>query len=183
MATIDLTADNSSARQKHGIKAFVHTHGPFETHYIILDEKKIAERFLVDSVTAANDDVYELIDLKKGDVVLGGFSHVIVAGGTAAAAPIWGSPGDPNGLSVTFDPDAAVGTLVDNVPGSYPEVQVVDGTLDLTVVTQILIRSVALSTGRWGLTALVYKGSALLDVGFENYVGDPNTTPQVIIPA
>lgn len=178
MVAINLTADNSSARAKHGIRSFVHTHGPFEMHYLILDEKKIAERFLVDSVTAANDDVYELVDVKKGDVILGGFSNVIVAGGTAASVPTYGSPADANGLSTTFDPDAAAGTVVTNVAGSYPEVITSDDTLDLTVVTQILIRSVALSTGRWGLAALIYKGSQMLNAQFEAYTADPNTPPQ-----
>ncbi len=179
-ATIDLTADNSGARAKHGIKSYVHTNGPFEAHYLIMDELKMAEQFLVDSVTAANDDIYELIDVLKGDVILGGFSYVDAVGATAAAAPIWGSPGDANGLSTTFDPDATAGTVVTNVAASYPEVITADDTLDLTVVTQILIRSVALSSGRWGLCALIFKGSQLLNthVGFESYLGDPNTTPQ-----
>jgi len=187
MATIDLTAENSSARQKHGIKSFVHTHGPFETHYVVMDEKKMAERFLIDSVTAANDDVYELIQLAQGDVIISGWAGVLVAGGTAGATIDWGTDVDPNGLASVLDADATPITIDQTVnaggTSSYPEILIVDNTVDLTVATQILIRSVALSAGRWGLNVLVYKGSALLDLGFENYVGDPNTTPQVIIPA
>lgn len=179
MATIDLTAGNSGARQKHGIRSFIHKYGPYENHFIMLDEKKIAEQFLVDSVTAANDDVYELISVKKGDVVLGGFSYVILAGGTAASAPTWGTPGDPNGLA-DLDPDDSVGVVDVCVPGSYPEVIAADNTLDLTVVTQILIRSVALSTGRWGLSAMIYRGSDVLNTTWSsNYDNDPNLPPQV----
>ena len=179
MADIDLTADNSSARSKHGIRSYVHTHGPFEAHLLILDEKKIAERFLVDSVTAGNADVMELIDVKKGDYILGGWSEVLVAGGTAASVPTWGTDADPNLFGI-LDPDATAGTVVSEAAGTSPLAVLVDGTVELVVITQILIRSVALSTGRWALSVLIYKGSALRDdyVGFESYVGDPNTPPQ-----
>lgn len=179
MATIDLTPGNDGARAKHGIRSFVHKNGPYENHYLIMDELKMAERFLVDSVTAANDDVYELISVKKGDVILGGFSYVILAGATAASVPTWGSPGDPNGLA-DLDPDDTVGVIDVCVPGSYPEVIAADDTLDLTVVTQILIRSVALSTGRWGLAAMIYRGSDALNSSWSSlYDNDPNLPPQV----
>lgn len=179
MATIDLTAENSAARQKHGFRSFVHTHGPYETHYVVMDELKMAERFLIDGVTAANDDVYQLIQLAQGDVILGGSAAVLVAGGTAGSVPDFGTDVDPNGLVAAFNPDAtAVDVQATNT--TYPEVIVASAgnTVDLTVVTQILIRSVALATGRWGFMVMLYKAGALLDVSFENYVGDPNTPPQ-----
>lgn len=175
--TLDLTADSGN-RAAAGIKSIVQQNGGVEYHHLILDEVKLAEYFLAESITAANDDIMQLFDVKKGDILLGGYSYVETAGGTATSAPTWGSPGDADGLGGAFDPDATAATLVAGTL-ALPETLTADDTLDLVVVTEILVRAVASATGRWRLGVAILRAGGGLTQDFEVYVGDPNTPPQV----
>jgi hypothetical protein len=171
--TIDFTADGGN-RAAAGIRSLVLKHGGIQYHSIILDEAKIAAYFTANSVTAANDDIYQIADVKKGDLLLGGFNYVEVAGGVAASAPTWGITTTDPDLFGTLDPDATAGTLVNETAGPYT--MLVDDTLDLTVATQILIST---GSGRWRLGFAVMKAEDLLSKNYLLYTGDPNNPPQV----
>lgn len=172
MATIDFTADSGN-RAAAGIRSFVHKSGGVEYHSVVLDEVLVKAYGDANSITFANDDVYQIMDLKKGDLILGGFTYVETAGGVAGCDSDWGITTTDIDLLGTMDPDGTAGTLVNETASPYT--LLVDDSLDLVVNTQILFSTGA---GRWRLGVAVLPAGGLLTHDFVVYTGDPNTPPQ-----
>ncbi len=174
--TIDFTADSGN-RSPAGIRSFVTKHGGIDYHSIVFDELLLAQYFSDESITAADDDVYAFMDVNKGDMILSGFTYVEVAGGVASCDTDWGLTGGDIDVFGTLDPDGTAEDLINEV-GTTPFTMLVDDTVDLVVNAQIMIRSVALSTGRWRLGLAIMPVGDMLAKPFLNYAGDPNIPPQ-----
>jgi hypothetical protein len=172
MATIDWTAD-SGKRAAVGIKSFVQKQGGVEYHVVVLDEALAKAYGDANSITYDAADVYKLIDVKKGDLILGGFTYVEVAGGVAGGDSDWGITGIDIDLMGTMDPDNTAGTLVNETAGPYTSL--VDDSLDLVSNAQLLIST---GSGRWRLGVAILPVAQMLSAPFVVYTGDPNTTPQ-----
>jgi len=122
--------------------------------------------------------------LEIGDLVVGGFSEALTAGGVAGAIYDVGV----EGLTATCivnegDADAAASVLKAGLSATtepFNMVNTAESFVDMTVSAQAMM--VEATPGRWKITYYLFKGSESRRT-YEQYTGDPNVMPQNAVTA
>lgn len=171
-----------AAGYEPGIKRYVRQYGVMEERTLIID----SEALLLWAGEAGESDDDMRLDgpFEIGDILLGGFVVVLDAGGESGAIADFGvENGTDTFLGDEINLDAAVGTAKAGLSVTTEAFNLV--TTAESFVTCI-VNTAAMITeeepGRWQLTYYVLKGASA-NTTYEQYTGDPNVMPQVVVTA